>query len=123
MQRLAVWLRGEIARTSVREVAARTGLGTGTISRIANNQLKERPELTTLVKLAEGLHRPLADVVEMTGEGLGLPGEDDDLLARLQAEAASDEQLAEILRLLRQAPEQDRRAVLVYLRGALSSGQ
>lgn len=123
MQRLAAWLRAEIERTNVRDVAARTGLGTGTISRIANEQLKGRPELGTLVKLADGLNQPLADLVEWAGDDLGLPADDDELVARLQAEAATDPQMAEILRLLRDARPEDRRAVLTYLRGALGSRQ
>jgi transcriptional regulator with XRE-family HTH domain len=132
MQQLAEWLAGIVEDavaegddgerlTGVRAVAQLTGVGTGTISRIANNELKGRPKLATLVKLANGLNRPLADLVEMSGAGLGLPSDDDALLARLQAEASLDPLLGEILDLLRSAPSEDRRAVLRYLRGALAS--
>jgi transcriptional regulator with XRE-family HTH domain len=124
MQRLAAWLRDEAHRRGgVRKVSRLTGVGVSTLSRIINEKLDGRPELETLVKLSEGLNRPLADLVEMAEVDLGLPGADDALLARLRAEASQDPLLAEILTLLRNAPEEDRRAVLKYLRGALSSGQ
>lgn len=124
MQRLAAWLRDEAHRRGgVRKISRLTGVGVSTLSRIINERLDGRPELETLVKLSEGLNRPLADLVEWAGDDLGLPGTDDDLLLRLRAEASRDPLLAEILALLRTAPEEDRRAVLKYLRGALGSGR
>jgi transcriptional regulator with XRE-family HTH domain len=124
MQELADWLREEVVRRGgVRPVYRLTGVGIATLSRIMNNKLDGRPELETLVKLAEGLNRPLADLVEMAGDGLGLPDDEDALLIRLRAEATQNPELAEILRLLRDAPPEDRTAVLKYLRGALGSGQ
>lgn len=133
-QSLAEWLSSEIKHatatnaageslTGVRAVAELTGLGIGTISRIANGELKGRPKLATLVALSTGLGRPLADLVELAGDSLGLPSDDDALLTRLQAEASQDPLLAEILTLLRAAPDQDRQAVLTYLRGALGTRQ
>lgn len=124
MQRLAAWLREEVRRRGgVRKVSQATGVGVGTLSRIMNEKLDGQPELETLVKLSEGLNRPLADLVEMAEIDLGLPEADDELLTRLRAEASQDPLLAEILTLLRSAPEEDRRAVLKYLRGSLSNGQ
>lgn len=134
MQQLAAWLTAEVERasattetgehlTGVRAVAHLTNVGEGTISRIMNDKLKGRPKLATLVRLSTGLGRPLADLVEMSGDDLGLPDEDDELVNRLRAEASSDPLLAEILNLLRSAPDQDRRAVLTYLRGALGTRQ
>lgn len=124
MQRLAAWLREEVRRRGgVRKVSQLTSVGVGTLSRIMNEKLDGQPELETLVKLSEGLNRPLADLVEMAEIDLGLPDADDELLTRLRAEAAHDPLLAEILTLLRTAPEEDRRAVLKYLRGALGSGR
>lgn len=124
MQRLAAWLREEVRRRGgVRKVSQATGVGAGTISRIMNEKLDGQPELETLVRLSEGLNRPLADLVEMAEVDLGLPEADDELLTRLWAEATHDPLLAEILTLLRDAPEEDRRAVLKYLRGSLSNGQ
>lgn len=123
MGKLAEWLRDEVARRGVRGVVRDTGVAAGTISRLMNEQNQGRPELETLVKLSQGLGQPLANLVAWAGDPLGLPDEDDALLARLRAEAGLDPQLAEILRLLQDAPEQDRRAVLTYLRGALGSRQ
>lgn len=124
MQRLAAWLREEVRRRGgVRKVSQLTSVGVGTLSRIMNEKLDGQPELETLVKLSEGLNRPLADLVEMAEIDLGLPEADDELLTRLRAEASQDPLLAEILTLLRSAPEEDRRAVLKYLRGSLGNGQ
>lgn len=123
MQRLAAWLRDEVKRRGgVRKVSQATGVSVGTLSRIMNEQ-QGRPELETLVRLSEGLSQPLADLVEWSEVDLGLPEADDALLARLRAEASRDPLLAEILTLLRDAPPEDRRAVLKYLRGSLGSGQ
>lgn len=121
MERLAARLREEIDRKGIRDLAERTNLGVGTLSRLMNQ--KAAPDLETLVKLSNGLSEPLADVVEWAGYDLGLPADSDALLARLRAEAAHDPQLAEILDLLREVSDLDRRAVLTYLRGALQNRQ
>jgi transcriptional regulator with XRE-family HTH domain len=121
---LAEWLRDEVKARGggVREIERLTGVAKATLSRLMNGRLKGRPELETLVKLSEGLNRPLADLVEWSGSDLGLPDEDDDLVARLRAEASADPVVAEILLRLRDAPPEDRRAVLRYLRGGLDTG-
>lgn len=117
MQQLAAWLRSEVERTSIRSVAERTRLGTGTISRIASGAQTTTPDLETLVQLTE-LGKPLSVLMEYAGFNLGLPAEDDSLLVLLRAESQTDPLMAEILDLLAMAPNDHRRAVLAYLRGA-----
>lgn len=107
MEQLAAWVREATERDTIRVLSEKTGIGTGTLSRIANNQLKEKPELETLMRLALGLKRPLADIVEAAGIDLGLPDDGDAILARLRAQADHDPQMGEILALLLQADEAD----------------
>lgn len=123
MKQLSAWLQREIkAREGgVREIEELTGVAKSTISRIANGTQTTPPSLETLVRLSEHLGQPLIDLVEWAGLNPGLPAEDDALVRRLQAEAQTDPQLAEILALLRTASDQDRKAVLTYLRGALGN--
>lgn len=123
MKQLSAWLQREVAarKGGVREIEELTGVAKSTINRIVNGTQKTPPSLDTLVRLSDKLGQPLIDLVEWSGLNPGLPAEDDALVRRLQAEALTDPQLAEILALLRVAPDQDRKAVLTYLRGALGT--
>jgi transcriptional regulator with XRE-family HTH domain len=116
-ERLRTWLKEELDRTSYRSIEARTGVTHGTLERIIKGR-QGVPELETLDKLASGLGRPLADVVEMAGFSLGLAGEDDELMSRLRAQSLGDPLLGEILALLRDVSMEERRGVLAYLRGS-----
>lgn len=121
--RLARWLQDEMKKRNlgVRGLGELTDVSHSVIARLAKSEAA--PELETLAKLASGLGRPLADVVEMAGFSLGLPAQDAALVARLAAQAQGDPLTEEILVLLQHASHENRRAVLAYLRGARQDDQ
>ncbi|KAB8140723.1 helix-turn-helix transcriptional regulator [Chloroflexia bacterium SDU3-3] len=79
------------------------------------NDPSRKPRITTLLGIAKALDLPLWQVIAMAGYDLGLP-EESQTWTELQALAQRDNDARLLLDLLLKASEEDRKAVLNYLR-------
>ncbi len=84
------------------------------IREVINNP-ERKPRITTLLGIARALDLPLWQVIAMAGYDLGLPGQDQ-AWNQLQGLAQRDEDVRQLVDLLLQTSDEDRRAVLNFLR-------
>src|SRR4051812_45612535 len=82
---LAGFLAREVEQSSLRVVAAKTGVSKTAIDNIVKGKNVELPQLETLEKIATAYNLPLWRVVEMIGIDVGLPDTPDSLARRLTA--------------------------------------
>lgn len=73
---LAEFLAKEVARTSLRDVQAKTGVSKTAIQNIIKGNTKQLPELETLERFAKAYSLPLWRILQMASVNLGLTNAD-----------------------------------------------